>query len=660
MYKSEHVLQLLVDHSPAAIAVFDLEMKYMFASERYAQDFNLGVQDLIGQSHYDIFPEIPEHWKKIHQHSLKGNITKSEEDSFLREDGGMEWTRWAIHPWYMDDEKVGGIILFVEVITERKNLEKKLERSEDKFRTLVGNIPGITYRCANDEHWSMEFISDNVKMLSGYPAADFTQNAVRSYASIIHHDDQQLVEEIVSEGIEQKKPFTIEYRVVNADGTNHWVYEKGIGVFDKKEKLLYLDGVIIDITDSKLIEQQLSQAQKMEAIGQLTGGLAHDFNNILNGLLNYAQLAQNMIKKLDDRKLESYLNEVINGGNRASQLIEDMLLFSRSSKKTESVNSICDIVSGMMVMLKAMIPSSIEINVTMDDNVSLVQVDSLNLEQMLMNLSINAMHAMNEMGTLTFRVQTLSFVNGHKEIPSTLTGARSERIDVCFCENEETSLPQENYVELSVRDTGSGITKEHLPRIFEPFYTTKEVGKGTGMGLSMMHGIMKSVNGHIIVETEENEGTIFRLLFKSSESTETIEAIDTSEDESNVSNNCATILLVDDDDFILRSSAELLSDCGFSVKTCPNGEEALSMFKSAINDFDLVITDQTMPKLTGIDLSKQILELRSDIPIIFCSGYTGMVDEKDVLATGIRVYLKKPTNPSQLLKAVNELLAEAT
>ncbi len=275
-----------------------------------------------------------------------------------------------------------------------------------------------------------------------------------------------------------------------------------------------------------------------------------------------------------------------------------------------------------------------------------------------MNLCINARDAMDEVGTLTIDIQTLSIAADQNDIPNVIANNSGERIDVCFCGDGHTSLHTGDYVEVSMKDTGSGMSKKKLARIFEPFYTTKDVGKGTGMGLASAHGIMQDAKGHIIVETEVGKGTIFRLLFKACERRKARRAFTTVEDDTPVRNGSGCILMVDDEDTVLTFMEEMLSNNGYEVKTSVNGEHALNLFQEAPDKYDLVITDQTMPKMTGVDLSKQILDIRSDIPIILCTGYSGLINEMQAKAIGIRAYLKKPTDTKKMLRVIDELLSE--
>jgi hemerythrin-like metal-binding protein/PAS domain S-box-containing protein len=502
--------------------------------------------------------------------------------------------------------------------------------------------------------------------ITGYTKDDVAAG-LSKWIDLIHPDDRALFNEAIERIIVTKEHDHLQYRIKKKDGNYLDVECFGQFIEKSQEKTARMIGFVEDITDRKQaeeeriqLEQQLVQSRKMEAVGQLTGGIAHDFNNILASVLGFSQLARDKILDMGDDKLERYLKEVIKAGERGSKLVDEMLLFSRTGAMTETITSVIndvnDIVQDSVGFLKGMLPSSIEISMTCGKEIPSIQIDPIHLEQMLMNLCINAMHAMHEEGALNIEVQKLHVEKGQGGIPSAISGNKGERIDVCFCYEEHSQHHTGDYVEISVRDTGSGISSEKLEHIFEPFYTTKEVGKGTGMGLSTLHGIMQGAKGHIIVETVEGKGTLFRLLFKACESTTTGESTTAAEVEISISRVCGRVLLVDDEEAILDFTEEVLSNNGYEVIKSVNGEEALSLFQEGPEKIDLVITDQTMPKLTGVNLSKKLLEIRPDIPIILCTGYSKLVDEEKAKAVGIRSYLKKPIDTNQLLKTINELI----
>ena len=413
---------------------------------------------------------------------------------------------------------------------------------------------------------------------------------------------------------------------------------------------------IEDVTEKNLIEKELIQSHKMQALGQLTGGIAHDFNNIQGIILGYSNLALKHIKKLSDDKLEHYLDSIISSSKRASKLVNEISFFSRTSDEASSAIDVGNVVVDVIDLLKGSLPTSIMINASIGDDLPYVLIEPTQLEQMIMNICINSRDAMNEVGELDIKVQALSILSNQKEIPCTMENQGGERIDMCFCKINNSGKHSGDYVELTIRDTGTGISTEELQHIFDPFFTTKDVSKGTGLGLSMIHGIMKGANGHIIVETEEGVGTLFRLIFKGAEEIEQTESTSL-EDGINLSKQGrGMILLVDDEFVLLECTEEFLISYGYEVEKSTSSDAALNIFAKNPEKFDLVITDQTMLELTGTELSKQILKIRPDIPIILCSGYSGLINEESAKELGIRAYLEKPTESTDLISKVHELI----
>jgi len=440
-----------------------------------------------------------------------------------------------------------------------------------------------------------------------------------------------------------------EYNCGNGVLQCHVQYLKDISIFN-----LYIE----DITERKQLEKQLVQSQKMETIGQLAAGMSYDFNNILASILGYSRLARRLTQKMENTELERYLGEIIKAGSRASKLVDEMLLFVRSDAPTAKITSVKDIVMDSLKLMQGSFPSSIKTKILADDDISPILIDPIQLQQILMNLCINANDAMNEVGELLIELQEVHITENQQLIPSRLPDKKSIRIDMCFCQDENELMHMGDFIELSVKDTGSGIPKEKLEHIFEPYYSNKEVGQGTGMGLSVVHGIMEKVKGHIIVETEENKGTLIRLLFKPSDATEKSEATMALSDYT-TSYGRGRILVVDDDNDISTLTKIMFSDYSHEVTKCLNAEEALTLFKETPYKFNLVIiTDQTMPKLTGIDLSDNLLEIRPDIPIILYTNYSTLIYEAQSKKIDIRAFLKKPVDPEQFMNKVHELLSE--
>lgn len=438
---------------------------------------------------------------------------------------------------------------------------------------------------------------------------------------------------------------------VKSDGTEFPVgISIGESVLEGKRRFI---AVVRDKTVEKLAEgekeqlqRQLLQAQKMEAIGHLTGGIAHDFNNILASILGYVGLALDRYVPDKRGKLAEYLYEISSAGERARNLVVQMLAFSRGGAAVTQRIGLQTVIKGVIKMLQSTLPSSMVINQYIEPGLPLIDSDPVQIQQVIMNLCINARDAMDGEGEMDVSLQKTE-LNGESCISccAPLSGS---------------------FVELLIKDTGTGIEKHQLDYIFDPFYTTKEVGKGSGMGLAAVHGILHRYGGHILVESEIGKGTIFHILFPPSTGPESLtgsESLNGAEDHqttAGVEKSIAgkNILVVDDEQAITGLLSEMLLNNGFNVAVTNDPREALYLFKADTHGIDLVITDQTMPKLTGIELTHEMLKLNPELPVILCTGFSENVNEDDAVAQGVKGYLTKPIDFDRMSKMISSLLTE--
>ena len=404
--------------------------------------------------------------------------------------------------------------------------------------------------------------------------------------------------------------------------------------------------VLRDITNAKKKEEelrkseaQLRQAQKMEAIGHLTGGVAHDFNNILTAIMGYIAMAQERVASQGDKKLDIYLERALRSGHQARDLIQQMLTFSRGQRGEPRALQLAPIVKESVKLMRSTLPSSIEFNAEFDPALPSVLLDPVQLEQVLMNLCINARDAMDGAGQLRI-------------------GLRKSAHHDAICASCRQPV-RGTFVELVVSDTGSGITPEVVDRMFEPFFTTKETGKGSGMGLSTVHGIVHEHGGHVVVESKPGAGAVFRVLFlpMSDAKSETVEeSAGTSADTAEVRRLNGRVLVVDDEPAVGEFMAELLESWGLDVALRRNGVEAESLVAAAADNFDLVVTDQTMPKVTGLELARRLMGLRPDLPVILYTGYTERLTEEQTRTAGIRALVTKPVDIAAFFTLVRGIM----
>lgn len=412
-------------------------------------------------------------------------------------------------------------------------------------------------------------------------------------------------------------------------------------IFDDKGELKGSVVIFQDISSrlnaeaqQKDLEQQLHQSQKMQAIGQLTGGIAHDFNNMLASIMGYCELAKEKVQSMEDEKLKDYLHEVYHSGERARDLITQMLTFSRGNSGDSKPQNVVSLTDESLKMLRSILPSSISIDRNLDNQIPYVLADPINLQQIVMNLCINARDAMNEKGSISIELQ-LKYIEG-----TTCTS----------CHNKFSG----EYVELSVSDNGEGIRAENLPHIFEPFYSTKDVGKGTGMGLPVVHGIIHGHGGHIVVISNREEGTTVKVYFQVAE-----KASQKTEENKNLSKNInatfsGNVMVVDDEESVGGFAREFLESKGYHVSLFTDPEEAIAKFKLSPTDVDFVFTDQVMPKLSGIEFAKELLSIRAELPIVICTGYSESLNEQEANEIGIKAICPKPMSGSELLHIISK------
>lgn len=393
-------------------------------------------------------------------------------------------------------------------------------------------------------------------------------------------------------------------------------------------------------TEKERLHRQLQHSQKMESIGQLTGGIAHDFNNILASILGYTELAIENTPDTNNQKYRDYLRQVHVAGKRARELVAQLLSFSRGSKSTPVSLGVNPVIRESLSILQSTLPSSIKLDVDIDatENIN-VMLDQTQLGQIILNLCINARDAMEGNGRLSI---------------STAVDTTS-KTECSSCHNNIHG----HHLKIMVSDTGQGIEPVLASRLFEPFFTTKPAGKGSGMGLSMVHGITHEYNGHITLDSEPGKGTTFTLYFPVSEEVELEipSAMDTNIVELRASP--AHILVVDDEESVAYFIEDFLESRGFTSTTEVDSLRALEAFRGDPEAFDAVITDQTMPGMTGIELLKEIKAIRPDIPVIICSGYTDAVDHDSAISAGASDFLAKPLDSGRLVSRIAELTAHA-
>ncbi|MEW5733584.1 MAG: ATP-binding protein [Thermodesulfobacteriota bacterium] len=529
-------------------------------------------------------------------------------------------------------ELSGANASLLKEIADRIEAEKAMRQSEEKYRTLVDNL-GMGISLLSPE---MKVIAVNRQMKRWFPSVDETEQPVCFRAFNDPPEDRPCVScptvitlkdgqrhEAVSETLRggEKR----HYRIISTP------------IKDPAGNVLFAIEILEDITDRKAAEaeknrlfERLQQAQKMEAIGTLAGGIAHDFNNLLFPIIGYTEML--LLKKPEPEVVFEKLGEVLSAAQRARELVHQILTIARQNQETAQVVNLRRIVEEVAKLARATIPTTIEIRLSLAGKNLMAFADSTQIHQIVLNLCTNAFHAMREKGGI------LEIALSEKEIGPEDSGG----------------LPQGTYALLSVSDTGCGIQPEVADRIFEPYFTTKEAGQGTGLGLSVVHGIVAKLGGDIRMKSEPGLGSTFEVLIPTVASGKEQAPVRA---EGPLATGNESVLLVDDQPDVLKMIREMLEAIGYRVTALNSSRDALEVFRKASENFDVVITDMAMPGMAGNELAAKIMEIRPGIPLILCTGYSDSVDAEKAGRMGFAAYLIKPVAMRRMAETLADVLA---
>ena len=516
-------------------------------------------------------------------------------------------------------------------VDDRKNAEAAARESEQRFKCLGENSPEIIYTLANDGSFSYvnpaweDILGHKLTEVLGKHFIDFvrkkdTKKYVKRFKRI--RDSKNTITNIIG-------------TLIHKDGSSRIFNLSGAPNINASGQVTGMVGLLKDITEQQTLQTKLIQAQKMEALGTLAGGVAHDFNNILSAIMGYSELG--IIDIADSAIVKNDLQEVLKACERAKGLTQQILTFSRQGEEKLEPANINPVVKEALKLLRASLPATIDICQNIDSNTAVVQSDLTQIHQLLMNLCTNAAHAMGDKGgTITVNLENVSVRHPASE--------------------PYTDLAAGSYLRLSVCDTGHGMTAHVLEKIFNPYFTTKMKGKGTGLGLAVVHGIVKRHRGHLSVESEPEKGTSFYIHFPIVEK-------NLDGEEKNTANSFPggneRILFVDDEKDVVAIGERMLTHLGYDVVAKSDSIEVLDLFRAQSQRFDLVITDMTMPNLTGAKLAEEMIRIRNDIPIILYTGYSDSFTKEQAQKIGIKEFAMKPYAMRDLAESTRKVLDEA-
>ncbi len=529
----------------------------------------------------------------------------------------------------VDDENGNPFVLsVVRDVSARKQAEKELHYSENRFRRLVENAGDAIFMF--DTRGKFEVVNSQACKSLQYTEEELQQLSV---VDVDVEFVEEAVVEFTSQGSGVQWPITTTGTHQRKDGSTFPV-EVRIDRMETKQGLRFV-AVARDITAQKQAEEELLHAHKMEAIGTLAGGIAHDFNNILSAILGYAEIAKSELP--GNSQAAKDIDQVITAGQRAVELVKQILTFSRKADQQKKPLRIDIIVKEVLKLLRSSLPSTIKVQTAIDRRCGMVLADPINIHQIVVNLCTNASHAIgNVHGKLEVTLRRVSL--GPEQT--------ADRLDI----------KNGSYILLMVKDSGKGMDETTMARIFEPYFTTKKSQKGTGLGLAVVHGIVEDCHGFIEVQSTPGKGTTFQVYLPAIKEEESV--IADAEENNPLPGGNERILLVDDEKAITEINRSFLTSLGYHVVSEVESMEALLKFQASPEAFDLVITDQTMPELTGTELAMAMLELRPDLPIILCTGYASAVNEDTVSAIGIQGFAVKPLKRRALAAIVRRILDE--
>lgn len=637
LQQSERKLQSLFQAVPVGLTILQ-DRTFRSVNERFCEITGYAATDLLNHNSRFLY-ESEEEFNRVGPtlyDNLREQGTSYVETRFCHRDGSLRSVALSAAPLTPHDLSAGAAVA-IQDITERKKTERALRESEFRFRSFYNSNPeGIILL---DFKGIIVDVNKAFMENSGYSLSDCALKNLKDFIPEKHQS--LLVQTIVTirSGISQTEPLRISYIAKN--GEKIPISVRGWLVMDEESVPLYLGVFIHDLSkemvlakEKAALEKQVIHAQKSEAIGTLAGGIAHDFNNILGGIIGYTELALHRAPLVTDDKARNYLEKILEGGNRAKELVKQILRFSKHSNTAMKPIHLSPVINEAINLLRSTLPTTITIRHQVDLDGDRIFGDSTQILQVVMNLATNAYHVMRENGgILTITLESV-----------TLTTAKQFMSMV---------IPPGEYLRLRVADTGSGIKPAVLERIFEPYFTTKKINEGSGLGMAVAKGIVNSHKGLIEIETALGKGTSVDVFLPFTQ--RNVAKFDYVEKRLPLGHG-QHVLIVDDEPYYLEVVEEKLKLLGYQVTASQSSLNALKIFRDNPQGYDLLITDQTMPEMTGVQLTKEIRRISNTIPVILCTGYSETVTEQSTSYYGITGFLMKPVNVYDLAKLINTVL----
>jgi len=627
----EETFRHIVESSPMGMQFFALDddSRLVLTGANAAADRILGIRhaELIGKTIEEAFPalaatEVPDRYRRI---ARRGGAWRTQQI-------GGEATQirraYEVHAF-----SIGGrrLATFFFDITRRTRAEAEVAAWKQRHELVTMASGQVVYDY--DLKTGSILWSGSIEKVLGYTSAELG-SSVQQWADCIHPEDRSEALRLLEAVKQTASLYNVEYRFRHKNGNYLWIHDRGSFLSDANQKPVHMIGMMIDITRRKHMEEDLLQAQKMEAIGRLAGGVAHDFNNILTAILGFNEYMLTRIPR--DDPMYTHAIEIGKGAQRAAALTQQLLAFGRKQVVQLRLLNLNDVLLDYEGMLARVIGENIEMNIERGANLCAIKADRGQIGQVLTNLAINARDAMPTGGHL--RISTADVT-----------------LDKAFCQAHPDVKPG-TYVLLTVADTGHGLDSETKQRLFEPFFTTKEPGKGTGLGLASTYGIVRQSGGHLFVESEPNKGTTFRVYLPTAEGAAE-PGVGQPVPDDQFPRGTETILVAEDEPAVREFITLILQELGYTVLAAENGEEALRLARQLDGKtLDLLFTDVVMPRMSGKELADTLSAERPGLRIIFASGYTRDVFSRDGPLPEQLTLLPKPFTSAVLAKTVRRVL----
>ena len=615
--------QFAMDRAPMATYWMGPDARFFYVNDAACSMLGFTREELLSMTVHDIDPDYPaesgpEFWREVKQH---GSFTF--EAHHRTKDGRI--LPVEITATYLEFDGKEYNCSRVRDITERKRAEEALRRSEANYRSLIQGAAYGIYRSTADG----KFLDVNPALVAMLGYDSEAELLVANLSTEIYRDPGERAR-IAAQYLERWDALEVEWK--RKDGAPITVRLSGRAVRDVDGTLAYLEGIAENVTEQRLLEAQFRQAQKMEAVGQLAGGVAHDFNNLLMVMRGYTELLLSRLGANDP--LRRNAEEIQKAADRATSLTQQLLAFSRKQVMQPKVFGLNAVVSDTEKMLRRLVSEDIELATILAPELGRIKADPDQINQVILNLAVNARDAMPQGGKLVIETANVELTQAFaRQHPGVKPGP---------------------HVLLAMSDTGTGMDAETQARIFEPFFTTKEQGKGTGLGLATVYGIVKQSGGYIWVYSELGQGTTFEIYLPRVE--EAVKATEGDIALSELPPGSETVLLVEDEKDVRKLSREFLEGCGYQVLDAKDGAEALQIAERHDDTIHLLMTDVVMPRMNGCELAQSLTLLRPEIKVLYVSGYTGDAIEQHGIREQGTAFLQKPYALDALARRLRQLL----